>query len=192
MHYLIYHLPSTNTELLTPAGLDVAELTACQRRGGCYLLIRSLLKRELARHSGEPAECIRFCYGPHGKPLYAPQPFNMSHSSDLLCIALHHSDIGVDIERMRPRKNLPALAERIMCPQQLAAWQSRGCDLAEFFDCWCTAEALAKHCGDTIWNALTRPFLWHPHHITPLYTPAPTVELFTPAPGYHGAIAYGN
>lgn len=192
MHYLIYHLSRVQAELLPPEALDAAERAAYARRGERYLLVRSLLKRELARHSGEAAECIRFRYGENGKPHYAPQPFNMSHSGDLLCLALHHREVGVDIERVRARKHLAELAARILCPQQLAAWQARGCALEEFFDCWCAAEALAKHCGDSIWHALRRPFLWHSGGITPLGEGAPVVELFTPAPGYRGAVAYSG
>lgn len=192
MHYLIYHLPTASTELLPPETLDPAERATYARQGERYLLIRSLLKRELARHSGEAAESIRFCYGEHGKPLYAPQPFNMSHSGELLCLALHHSAVGVDIERVRPRKNLAATAESIMCPQQLAAWQQRACPAEEFFDCWCAAEALTKYSGCAIWSALQRPFLWRPGGITPLYEGAPCVELFEPAPGYSGAVAYAE
>lgn len=190
MHYLIYHLPQAQVELLPPQTLDAAERVAYAQRGERYLLMRSLLKRELARHSGEAAEDIRFRYGQMGKPHYAPQPFSMSHSGDLLCLALHHSAVGVDIERARPRPRLQKLAERILCPQQLAAWQQRGCDAAEFFDCWCAAEALAKHAGGSIWQAQQRAFVWRQGGITPLYEGAPAVELFTPAPGYHGAVAY--
>lgn len=191
MHYLIYHLPGLKAPLLPPEALDATERTAYARRGEPYLLMRSLLKHELARHSGEAPESIHFSYGAHGKPLYPPQPFNMSHSGELLCIALHHSEIGVDIERMRPRKHMPAMAERIMCPGQLAAWQERGCGVEEFFDCWCAAEALAKQCGGSLWHAQQRPFMWHPGgSICPLYDDAPRVELFEPAPGYRGAVAY--
>ena len=85
---------------------------------------------------------------------------------------------------------MPRLAERIMCPEQLSRWQQRHCPVGEFFACWCAAEALAKQCAGSIWQARQRPFLWHTHGIEPLYPDAPTVELFEPAPGYCGAVAY--
>ena len=190
MHYLIYHLPGLQAPLLSPAALDATERAAYARRGERYLLMRSLLKHELARHSHERAEDIRFTYGAHGKPTYAPQPFNMSHSGDLLCLALHHREVGVDIERVRVRRHMATIAERIMCPEQLAVWLQRGSSLEEFYDCWCAAEALAKHSGQSVWQAQQKPFLWRAGSISPLYEAAPCVELFEPAPGYRGAVAF--
>ena len=190
MHYLIYQLDEPCPTLLSPETLDPTEQEAYRRRGKRYLHIRTLLKRELSRHSGEPAERIRFTYNAQGKPHYAPQPFNMSHSGDLLCLAFHHSDIGVDIEQIRPRRGMSAVAERILCAEQLAAWHQRGSRVDEFFACWCAAEALLKLEGKGIWQALQFPFLYREGHITPLFSTATRIELFTPAPGYQGAIAW--
>lgn len=190
MHYLVYHLNRAQAELLQEKDLDAIEQKAYARRGSRYLLMRSLLKHELARLTGKDAATIRFTYGMHGKPAYTPQPFNMSHSGDVLCLAFHHSDIGVDIERIGKREHMAALARRIMCPPQFAAWQQRQSNAEEFYACWCTAEALAKQCGGSVWQAQQRPFLWHSSGIEPLYESAPRVELFTPTEGYQGAVAY--
>lgn len=189
MHYLIYHLPTAHTRLLPPDALDPREQAAYARRGESYLLERTLLRRELARLTGEPAERIRFTYTEHGKPEYAPQPFNLSHSGELLCLAFHHRPIGVDIEKMQPRAHLAALAQRIMCSEQHTAWQQRGCSTQEFYACWCAAEALAKLHGGSVWHAQSAPFLYTAGRIEPLFERAPMVELFSPAEGYMGAVA---
>lgn len=193
MHYLIYQPGSASQPLLPPAALDAEEQQTYARRGLPYLQERTLLRRELARLSGIPAEDIRFTYSEHGKPEFAPQPFNLSHSGQLLCLAFHHSAVGVDIEHMRPRTGLARPAKRIMCARQLAAWQERGCPLQEFYTCWCTAEAVIKLYGSSIWQAQQYPFLYHPGdkpHIELLWSGAPTVQIFTPAEGYAGAVAY--
>lgn len=192
MHYLLYQLSTVQADLLPPEALDATEQQAYARRGQRYLLIRTLLKRELARLTGKAAEDIRFTYTSTGKPEYDPYPFNISHSGDLLCLAFHHSPPGVDIERIRERAHLASLAHRIMCPQQLSAWQQRRCPTGEFYDCWCAAEALTKQCGSTIWQAQQRPFLWSHGRIEPLYEHAPHIELFEPAAGYKGAMAYDS
>lgn len=192
MHYLVYHLssPTPDLQLLSPADLDTTEQAAYARRGERYLRERTLLKRELERLCGIPAREIRFSYSPEGKPEFAAQSFNISHSGDLLCMAFHHLAVGVDIERMRERPHLAALARRIMCPEQLAAWQTRGCPLDEFYACWCAAEALVKLHGGSIWHALQYPFLYRHGGITPLMETAPVVEIFHPEADYLGAVAY--
>lgn len=188
---MVYQLDSMpQQELLRVNDLDPTEQAAYARQGERYLLIRSILRKELAQRSGEAAHDIRFTYGPNGKPEYAAQPFNISHSGELLCLAFHHSSIGVDIERMSARRHMPRLARRIMCPEQLDAWLQRGSRPEEFYDCWCTAEALAKQSGESVWKAQERPFLWSPGGIRLLYESRLSVKLFSPVESYRGAVAW--
>lgn len=139
-----------------------------------------------------PPESLIFTYSKLGKPQLADSElhFNQSHSGDYLCLAVHNAPIGVDIQQIRPTSATKRLAERLMHPQQLQAWQTRGSTPGEFFACWCAAEALVKHAAASIWHAQNYPFLWQGGHIRPLFDHAPEVRLFTPAPGYCGAVAY--
>lgn len=186
MDYLVYSLASlpADAALLPPEEQELA-----RKRGNTYVAIRGVLRQELSRRCGEPPAAIHFEYTPHGKPICATQPFNLSHSGDCLCLAFHHRDIGVDVERIRPR-NFAALAARFMCDAQLEAFLTRNSPQDEFYACWCAAEALVKHAGDTMWNARAYPFLYQNGHICCQFSPAPTVTLFTPMPGYQGAVAY--
>lgn len=197
MDYLVYNLAELSPTPEDAALLSGEESEQAAARGARFALIRALLKRELSRRTGVPPQQIRFSRGPHGKPFWAPQPFNISHSGDLLCFAFHHGDVGVDIERIRPRTRLLSLASRIMAPEQLEAFTRRGCSLAEFFTCWCTAEALVKHAGDTLWNARNYPFLYLPPtgpdptpRIRPLFPTPPHIHIFSPAPSFAGAVVY--
>lgn len=191
MDFLVYNLAE-----LPPATADLAllppdEAAAATQRGGAYALIRTLLRQELSRRTGTPPQEITFHYGAHGKPEYAPQPFNLSHSGDCLCLAFHHSAVGVDVERICPR-NYESLAARFMSPEQLQTFIHRGCPQDEFYACWCAAEALVKQAGDTMWNARAYPFLYRHGYIECQFSPCPQVSLFTPMPGYSGAIAYST
>lgn len=170
--------------------LDERERQIHKARGDRYLLVRALLKRELSRRTGIPAEKIRFSYTPNGKPVMPGIHFNLSHSGNQLCLAFHDKPIGVDIQQIRPHAPVTKLAPRIMCPEQLELFLNRGAGTQEFFYCWCIAESLVKQAASTIWQAPRYPFLYHNGAPSPLFSPAPQIELFSPAPGYCGAIAY--
>lgn len=188
MDYLLFRLDSL------PEGdaalLDAAEREAYAARGERYLRVRSQLKRELALRTGTAAADIRFTYSPAGKPLFPAQEFNISHSGELLCIAFHGGAVGVDIQQHRDVAHLRKVAERILGEEQLAALELFGFPPQEFFDCWCTAEALVKWAGDSIFNARRYPFIYDAGRIRPLFEGAPRVQLFRPAEGYSGAVAY--
>ncbi len=196
MDYLIYNLTESHLQELADAALLSAdERETAARRGGHYLLTRCLLRRELARRLGGTPEGIRFRYSEKGKPECDGIHFNLSHSGDYLAIAFDSAPVGIDIERVRPRPRLEALARRIMCPQQLAAFRERGCPLEEFHACWCATEAWVKQAAGSIWQAADYPLLCEHGSIRTLPTPGggdspqPTIQLFTPAPGYQGAVA---
>lgn len=190
MHYLIHHLSEGKMQLLRPEELDPREQEAYAVRGEKFLRERSILKRELSRLTGLPIPQICLRYSEHGKPECEQQPFNLSHSGDLLCIAFHHRRVGVDIERIRPRCHMHEVARRIMSPEQWRAWQDRGGVVREFYVCWCAAEALAKWCGGSVLSARERPFLYLDERIEPCFPGAPLVEIFDPAPDFVGAVAY--
>lgn len=188
MDYLLFRLdalPEGDVSLL-----DANEREVLRTRGESYLRMRSQLKRELALRTGVTAADISFSYSPAGKPLFPQQHFNISHSGDLLCMAFHGGAVGVDIQQHRNVARLRSVAERILGEEQLAALELFGFPPQEFFDCWCTAEALVKWAGDSIFNARRYPFIYDAGRIRPLFDGAPRVQLFRPEAGYSGAVAY--
>ncbi|MGN0836174.1 MAG: 4'-phosphopantetheinyl transferase family protein [Akkermansia sp.] len=189
MDYAFYRLNA-----LPPADLSLLdegerERAARSNRSG-FAAVRCLLKRELARRAGcEPGEVHLVC-GPHGKPLFPPQPFNISHAGGWLALAFHGAEVGIDIEAPRPLRNRAAMARRIMEESQWRAFCQRGCPEREFFLCWCIAEALVKWAGDSVLRAQQFPFELAAGRVRPLFSPAPVVELLSPPDGLCGAIAY--
>ncbi len=194
MDYLVFNLAAPHVQQLADESLLSAdEREATARRGARYLLVRSLLRRELARRLGGEAAAIRLHYNETGKPLHPDIHFNISHSGDCLAMAFdREAAIGIDVERLRPRARLDALAARIMCAEQLAAFRQRQCPPEEFYACWCAAEALVKCAGTSIWQAGEQPFVFESGRIRPLAEGMPPVRLFCPAPGCMGALAGGS
>ncbi len=190
MDYLLYNLDTLSATPEDTELLDAHELEQYASRGEKYLIARALLKKELSRRSSIPAHLIHFEYNAHGKPTWPQQHFNISHSAHWLCLAFHHAPVGVDIQQIRPVRRLEELAPRIMCAQQLERFREAGASLEEFFTCWSIAEALVKLHGATIWEAGNYPYIYS-HGRVSLLEESETVrvQLFTPAPGFCGAIA---
>ncbi len=194
MDYLIYNLADAHLRALADASLlSAEEQKRAEKQGVRYVLTRCLLRQELARRLGGSPQDIRFRYSEHGKPECEGIHFNISHSGDCFAMAFDTSaPVGIDVERMRPRVRLEALASRIMCAEQLSAFRQRGCPQEEFYRCWCTAEALVKQAADSIWQAGTHPFICELGRIRLLAEEEASslrVELFSPMPGYCGAVA---
>lgn len=188
--YLVYRFDELPEEVADISLLDPSEQVAYAKRGLFYLLERCLLKREIARRLGIAPADVHLQLGRQGKPQFPGIHFNISHSAGLLCLAFHHAPIGVDIECTRPRKRLLGLAARIMSPEQLRYFTERGCPQDEFYACWCSAEALVKYAGLGIGCAKRFPFLYHQGNISMQGDTPVAVELFTPEPGFQGALAY--
>ncbi len=192
MDYLIYNLADSHLPRLADVTLlSEAEREAAATRGERYVLTRCLLRHELARRLGGTPQSIRFRIGAQGKPECEGIHFNISHSGDCFAMVFDRENpVGIDVERMRPRARLEALAARIMNAEQLAAFRARGCKEAEFYSCWCAAEALVKQAGCSIWQAQQFPWHYEAGRIRLAEDCGLALRLFTPMPGYAGAVVY--
>jgi 4'-phosphopantetheinyl transferase len=140
------------------------------------------LREVLVLYLDEDPAGIELRRGAHGKPALADPSsslrFNLSHSGDLALIAVTHGrEVGVDVERIRPRRDLPRLAERALDPAAAAAVRAAPPDAqpAAFHEAWARREAGVKCLG----AGLGGPF-----------PPAPVaVTELNPAPGYAAALA---
>ncbi len=117
------------------------------------LASRALLRLLLARYLDRPAATLPLISGPQGKPALAlatPLRFNLSHSANLfVCGVTVEREIGVDIERVRDKRDLAAITERFFAPDE-ATWlrQRSAAERCEaFYRLWCRKEALIKGDG---------------------------------------------
>ncbi|KQU81425.1 MULTISPECIES: 4'-phosphopantetheinyl transferase superfamily protein [unclassified Rhizobacter] len=150
-----------------PGDQALATLSADEIARGARFAFDGLRRRHLASHvalrailaqqTGLPAAALVFGAGPFGKPfLQAPAAcvFNMSHSDDVAVIAVAPdapagTEIGVDVEVLRPMRDAIALAERNFTAaeqRELLATPPELRDLA-FMRGWTRKEACLKAIG---------------------------------------------
>jgi 4'-phosphopantetheinyl transferase len=117
---------------------------------------RGVLRTLLARWAKTEPKQLRFEYGSFGKPCLAgnfsdvPLQFNISHSGDLVLIALTVGRaIGVDVERVRNDLEADQIAARFFSPYERQALRSvpEHLRFGAFFDCWTRKEAYIKAIG---------------------------------------------
>jgi len=114
--------------------------------------LRDLLGRYLAVEPGR----LEFLAGPHGRPeLAAPAAdglsFNLSHSGGVVLVAVTRGRrIGVDVERVRPLRDLLALSRRFFQPAEDEALRLAAPEAlpSKFFELWTAKEAIIKATGE--------------------------------------------
>ncbi len=116
-----------------------------------FLLGRGLLRVVLgfltAMHPGD----VEICLGSHGKPFCAAGPqFSVSHSGDLLLIAVHSNcPVGVDLERNDSCFEWEPLVHRVFPPDQVSSIRKlpQSLQSQSFLQAWCHLEARLKMAG---------------------------------------------
>lgn len=163
------------------------------------------LRLILGRILGRDPRTLAFGTGPWGKPelheeLVAQLHFNLSHSGAQALVAVSATtQIGVDLELMRPMTDALRIARAHFAPGEVAALEA--CDPGTlqfaFHACWTRKEAVVKALGTGLSMRLDRFAVSIP--------PAPpavlhidgdagrgdawTLQHLQPAPGYIGAVA---
>jgi len=130
-----------------------------------YVAGRGMLREILGRLLGvEPGELV-FAYGVHGKPCLAMPPaknslhFNVAHSDSLVVYAVSREhEVGIDVERIRPVREVEDIAAHIFSEPERAQWHRFPDDKKTegFFNCWVRKEALLKARGDGIGEPLNQ------------------------------------
>ncbi len=166
---------------------------------------RTELDRLLCAYTGR-AQAPALRRGAHGKP-YAPDAdgieFNLSHCGPCLLLAFAREQaLGVDIERLRARTSVLALARRFFDAEEAAALERLPESVrdASFLHLWTRKEAVLKALGDGLQFGLHRlAFAVDPdgtvgglRHITGDSGAADGWRLrtFAPAEGVIGALAW--
>ena len=92
---------------------------------------------------------LEFCYDENGKPYINGQDvcFNISHTNGVVVLAVSSQDVGVDVEKIYPRKRMLAIAERFFSSDEYYTLE-RSHNLAkDFFTLWTLKESQVKKSG---------------------------------------------
>ena len=130
-----------------------------------FVASRAILRTILAECLGVEPCLVDFTYGPHGKPeLAAPFErsglrFNVSHSASVgLYAVTAQRRVGVDIECLRPLRDLEGIARRVFSARerQVLSQLPSAERLQGFFNCWTRKEAYIKAIGEGLSRPLDR------------------------------------
>ncbi|NMH94222.1 4'-phosphopantetheinyl transferase superfamily protein [Pseudonocardia bannensis] len=169
-----------------------------------YLAAHALVRLVLGHRLGVHPAGLRFdrtcrCGQQHGKPRLADEPgttgFSLTHSGDLVGVAVSDGPVGLDVEHVRPLTDVAGMAAHVCSPTELA--RPLPAETAAFLTTWTRKEALLKATGE----GLSRPMATIT--LSPAGSP-PRVEEWTgadappgpvwladllPAPEHPGAVA---
>lgn len=129
-----------------------------------FVLARTVLRHELGAIVGAEPRTLGFVAGDHGKPRLTkpeiddPPYFNLSHSGDLILLAIAGVEVGVDVEKLRPIPNAEKLAHRFFSPAERKSvfeLESTARDHA-FLRIWTQKEAYLKATGLGVGMALRK------------------------------------
>jgi 4'-phosphopantetheinyl transferase len=121
-----------------------------------FIVGRGTLRILLGRYLQVEPQQLQFKYGDRGKPLLAEPfcrsqiQFNVSHSQNLALYAIACGrEVGVDVEQIRPIRDLDRLAARFFSAREYAHLQTLELEarLEPFFGYWTCKEAYVKACG---------------------------------------------
>jgi len=167
------------------------------------IVARAALRLLLAAATGCGPRDIAYRLGPSGKPYLASHTrlhFSLSHSEHLAVYALGNSPLGLDIEYVRPVPYFAEVASQLFGAEeweQIVGLPDVDRELA-FFTRWVRREAEVKARGGTLEtarvaapeSALAADHVASDAIIQSFETERLTIEEFSPATGYCGALAH--
>jgi len=125
-----------------------------------FILGRGLLRQCLSPWLDQAPETIRFSLTERDRPILADDEslqFSLTHSHELVAVALTaRARIGIDLEWMQAKNDLPGIAKRILSEADHRAFLalSESEKVPAFFRIWTRKEAYLKATGEGITDAL--------------------------------------
>jgi 4'-phosphopantetheinyl transferase len=156
---------------------------------------RAALRKRLASYAGLSPGQVAIVEGANGKPearVPSGVEFSVSHSGGLVLLAFGAgTPVGVDVEAIRPRADLDALAARFLAPAERDAIRAAADPLLAFLEIWTVKEACLKALG--IGLAGLQAVAVAPGSAGPTISVGGdsaswTAATFRPAPGYVAAV----
>ncbi|MFR9675904.1 4'-phosphopantetheinyl transferase family protein [Streptomyces sp. TR06-5] len=146
-----------HTRLLDAQERDRAAAFARPADRHRYLVAHVALRRLLGERLGVPPQDVvttrqpcQGCGGPHGRPVVPGDPvhFSLSHSGDLVMIALAETPVGADVEEVPELRTVDDTAGMLHAAEHSALSALDGARRpAAFARCWTRKEAYLKATG---------------------------------------------
>lgn len=119
-----------------------------------------LVRNYLSRKTGTNYISVDFGYQAEGKPFLRNFPewfFNISHAGEYVLAAFSTQEVGVDIEQMKPLKDLSGTARIFMCREEFELFSSLGSteQLRYFYRIWSAKESYIKQTGEGLTREVT-------------------------------------
>ncbi|BFV60996.1 4'-phosphopantetheinyl transferase superfamily protein [Kitasatospora sp. CMC57] len=162
-----------------------------------FVVAHAAVRHILARQLGVPPAELRWQRGPHGKPEltghHTGTEVNLSHSGDLAMVAVSITrPVGVDVQRVLPRLDAVAMAERYFGPEE-AEFVRAAPDPVSRADCfarlWARKEALVKAHGGRLTQGLRIPLHESDTGVGGSWSRDYRVSDVPAPPGYRAAVA---
>ena len=147
---------STARSLLSSEEQERADRFRFEKDQVQYTAGRAFLRTILGRYLQISPKDLRFRYNGYGKPYLADEfastklHFNLAHSRGLALYAVAvDTEVGVDIEHIRPEFATTEIAQRFFAPEEVKVLLSLdpAIQKSAFFDCWTRKEAFIKARG---------------------------------------------
>jgi 4'-phosphopantetheinyl transferase len=146
------------TKLLSPDELARSQRFRFPQHQQRFVVGRATLRLILSQYLQESPARLQFQYSPSGKPELIESgglEFNLSHSQDLmLCAVVLNCAVGIDLEQLRPVKDLEQLTQRFFASEESRRIRTlpEEARSSSFFQHWTCKEAILKTTGAGLAN----------------------------------------
>ena len=139
-----------------------------------FSLEAASMRSILARYLDRDARSLEFAYGPYGKPRLVDGDglaFSWGRSGGVGVLAVAQGrDVGIDVERIDPRRALGPIADQLFADDESAELRSLAEEsrIRRFFQLWTQKEAYGKALGTGLsvpLRSLRAPVGWFVHDL---------------------------
>lgn len=144
------HVRASHRELLTAPEQERVAALMRQVDRDRFIVANALLRLAVAERLGHLPKIDRTCpdcQKPHGKPRVVGSDLevSVSHSGERVAVALTElGGVGVDVEEMKPGKDLAGMVRYVFSPAELEPLQD---PVACFYQAWTRKESVLKATG---------------------------------------------
>lgn len=119
-----------------------------------YIVRKYVLRNLLSVLLGKEAQSIQFGTIANKKPYIKDIPFNVSHSANVVTIALSGRDVGIDIELIKDGFSYQNISDECFNSAEQLMIQKQEHSPGSFYTLWTRKEAILKACGKGLYDDL--------------------------------------